>query len=410
MHTTGIICEYNPMHSGHAYQLREARRRGADCIVLVMSGSFTERGEIAVLGKYDRAEMALAAGADLVLELPYPYSAGSAAYFAAAGVDILSRIGVDTLCFGSETGDEALLSRAADIALSDEFTEAFAAAGSSGAGSAAAYFGLLCARMGVPEFGSNDVLGVEYLKALRTLGSPVRPMILRRTGSAYHDETVTSGVHPSATALRRAFEQDPEDDPSACYERLSGLPETVTDPFRRAVRSGAAPVRFENNVGALLSFYRMHSPQDLVGIAEMHGGLAERICRAAREATDLPTFHRLAATKKYTDSRVRRAILYGMTGVTEDDLRTPPAYVNLLGASDVGRRLLSAYRKKKDTLLPVVTRPAAILDTEVDERFRRQSELQQRAEALYTLFLPEPVAAGHYLKARAVMTGLPETP
>lgn len=406
MHSTGIICEYNPMHSGHAYQIGEARRLGADCIVLVMSGSFTERGEIAVYGKYDRAKTALRAGADLVFELPYPHCAGSAAYFAAAGVGILSRLGVDTLCFGSETGSLDLLSRAAEIALSDEFLEAFSASGSSGAGSAAAYFGLLCARMNVPEFGSNDVLGVEYLKALRTFGSAVRPLVIRREGAAYHDATVPQGAHPSATALRRAFDASATaEDLSVRYEALSGLPASVTEPFRRAVEDGTAPVRFEQNAGAILSFYRMHSPQDFAGIAEMHGGLAERICRAAREATDLGTFHRLAATKKYTDSRVRRAILYGMTGVTEDDLRTPPAYVNLLGASETGRKFLSAYRKRKDATLPVVTRPAAILDTEASADFRRQSELQQRAEALYTLFLPTVAPAGTYLKSRAVMLG-----
>jgi predicted nucleotidyltransferase len=147
----------------------------------------------------------------------------------------------------------------------------------------------------------------------------------------------------------------------------------------------------------------MQSPTHLHGIAEMHGGLAERVCRAAREATDLSTFYTLAATKKYTDSRVRRAILYGMTGVTEEDLKATPAYVNLLGATDVGRAFLSAYRKKKDADLPVITRPAAILDSEANAAFRRQAELQLRAEALYTLAFPMPQAAGRFLKERAVL-------
>lgn len=403
MQTTGIICEYNPMHSGHAHQLRVARDVGADCIVLVMSGSFTERGEFAVLDKYARAEMALRAGADLVLELPYPFSAGSAEYFATAGVGILSRLSVDTLCFGSETGDGAFLERAAETALSDSFRAAFSEAGKSGVGSAAAYFNLLSAHMGVSDFGSNDVLGVEYLKALRTLRSSVKPLVIRREGSAYHAADVTKGMHPSATAIRNALFSADSAECADAYECFSGLSAEVTASFRRAVVRGAAPVRPENASAAILGFYRMHTPEDLCGIAEMHGGLAERICRAAREATDLSTFYTLAATKKYTDSRVRRAILYGMTGVTEEDLKAAPAYVNLLGASDVGRTFLSEYRRKKDADLPVITRPAAILDSEANATFRRQAELQLRAEALYTLAFPMPQAAGRFLKERAVL-------
>ena len=134
MKTTGIICEYNPMHSGHAYQLSVVREGGAECIVALMSGSFTERGEIAVADKYTRAEIALGAGADLVLELPYPYCAGGAEYFATAGVSILDRLSIDRISFGSESGDLDLLLRAAEAALSDEFKSAFREAGRSGSG------------------------------------------------------------------------------------------------------------------------------------------------------------------------------------------------------------------------------------------------------------------------------------
>ena len=403
MQTTGIICEYNPMHSGHMHQLRVARDAGADCIVLVMSGLFTERGEFAVLDKYARAEMALRAGADLVLELPYPFSAGSAEYFATAGVGILSRLSVDTLCFGSERGDGAFLERAAETACSEAFRAAFAEAGKSGVGSASAYFNLLSAHMGVSEFGSNDVLGVEYLKAIRSLRASIKPFVIRREGAAYHAEDVTEGVHPSATAIRNAIFSGGEAESAEQYECLSGLPLAVTEVYRRAVERGLAPVHPASAASAILGFYRMQSPSHLHGIAEMHGGLAERICRAAREAATLPDFYARAATKKYTDSRVRRAILYGMTGVTEEDLKAAPAYVNLLGATAAGRTFLSEYRRKKGADLPVITRPAAILDSEANAAFRRQAELQLRAEALYTLAFPVPQAAGRFLKERAVL-------
>ena len=380
------------------------RAQGFDCTVLVMSGSFTERGDVAILGKYDRAAAALAVGADLVLELPYPYSAGSAEYFARAGVRILESLSVDRLCFGSETGDAAFLSRAAEVAASDRFRAAYAAEGESGTGSAAAYFSLLAAEMGVSSFGSNDVLGVEYVKAIRAENARITPLVIRREGAAYHADAVEAGQHPSATALRRAVLGAPDAETAAdAYARLSGLPEEAVTPFREAILSGSAPARLGNGLDAVLGYYRLHAPAELSGIAEMHGGLAERICRAAADAATEEEFLSLAATKKYTDSRVRRAILYGMTGVTEDDLRTFPAYVNLLGASERGRAFLAAYRKKKDKRVEIVTRPAAILDEEVSPAFLRQAELQRRAEALYTLFLPKKAPAGLYLRSRAVM-------
>ena len=401
MHTTGIICEYNPMHSGHAYQLRRVRETGTDATVLVMSGSFTERGEIAVCGKYERAEIAVRAGADLVLELPYPYCAASAEYFARAGVEILDRLGVNTLCFGSETGDAALLDRAAEVARSGAFREAFTATGNSGKGSAAAYFDLLNEFLGTESFGANDVLGVEYLKAIKRIGSEMKPFVLLREGAGYHAETVSAGAHPSATAIRKAMDGVKNEDCAEIYESLCGLDREIVAAFRRAVLAGDAPVRPENAEAAILGFYRMQTPQSLHGLAEMHGGLAERICSAANEATDLASFLTLASTKKYTDSRVRRAILYGMTGVREADLNASPAYVNLLGASERGRAFLAQYRKKKDKTLAIVTRPAAILDDNESDAFRREAELQLRAEALYAMFSPLPRPAHAVLRRRA---------
>ena len=131
--------------------------------------------------------------------------------------------------------------------------------------------------------------------------------------------------------------------------------------------------------------------------------MAERICAAARESTSYDEFYRLASTKKYTDSHVRRAILFAMTGVTPSDLRMTAPYVNLLAANARGREYLSSRRRAEETI-KIVTRPASILqDREISPEFDRQVELQQAAEALYTMCLPTPLPAGIYLKSRAVM-------
>ena len=143
MRSVGIICECNPFHGGHQYLIDRAREGGADAIVCVMSGNFVQRGEAAVLSPHARAEIVVSSGADAVVELPFPYAASSAEFFGRAGVEILSRLGVDEVWFGSETGDLSLLSRYAEVADSAEFQAAYAEASLREGGTASAYFALL---------------------------------------------------------------------------------------------------------------------------------------------------------------------------------------------------------------------------------------------------------------------------
>ena len=143
MKTVGIICECNPYHGGHEYLIKCARESGADAIVCVMSGNFVQRGEAAVLSPHARAEILVRSGADAVVELPFPYAASSAEFFGRAGVEILSRLGIDEVWFGSETGDLSILSRYAEVADSEEFQAAYTAATEGESGTASAYFSLL---------------------------------------------------------------------------------------------------------------------------------------------------------------------------------------------------------------------------------------------------------------------------
>ena len=161
----GIICEYNPFHNGHLRQINEIKKLSDEPIICVMSGNFTQRGEIAITDKYSRAKTALCAGADAVLELPVPFSIASAEYFASAGVHILNGAGVDKLCFGSESADAERLYRIARAACSDEFL-AECESLSKKDGNAAAYFELLARFSGESDILSNDILGIEYTKAI----------------------------------------------------------------------------------------------------------------------------------------------------------------------------------------------------------------------------------------------------
>ena len=185
MKHVGVICEYNPFHQGHAYLLRQLRE--ADTVICLMSGNFTQRGETAILPPVARAAMAVQAGADLVLELPFPFAAASARYFATAGVRGLAALGVDTLAFGSEGGELAPLRAAADRAPEGDFRKT-AVNGVENVGDAAAYFTAL----GEP-LASNDILAVEYLRALRVEQLPLIPLAVRRVGAGYRETVWENG-------------------------------------------------------------------------------------------------------------------------------------------------------------------------------------------------------------------------
>ena len=209
MKTIGIICEYNPLHKGHARQLRLARElAGEDCaVVCLMSGNYVQRGAPAIFPKAIRAEAALRCGADLVLELPLTAALSSAEGFAAGGVRILTALGCDGLCFGTETEDPALLRRSAEANLDPAFDELLRRELKSGCSYAAARQRALTA-LGAGEGVSspNDILAVEYLKALLRQRSPMEPLPIHRPGS-YHAEALDPEA-PSATALRAALASD----------------------------------------------------------------------------------------------------------------------------------------------------------------------------------------------------------
>ena len=168
MRTAGIICEYNPFHTGHKRQIDILHGMGYDCVVCVMSGNYTQRGELALFDKYTRAKSAVLGGADFVLELPFPYSSFSAEGFASSGVFILASLGVEAICFGSECGDISLLEIAADALLRGAFSDIYSKPVKCGRGSAAAYFDAIAEITGRDiSLLSNDILGLSNVAAIK---------------------------------------------------------------------------------------------------------------------------------------------------------------------------------------------------------------------------------------------------
>lgn len=379
-----IISEFNPFHAGHALIVSEARAQDADAVVAIMSGNAVQRGELAALDKYVRAEAAVRAGVDLVLELPFPWSAASAEYFARAGVFVASAFSTD-LIFGSECGDISQLERAASLAQSADFRREYRRRIESGERAAESYFSMLKER-GCPNFLSNDTLGIEYIRAANGIGADLKMHTLKRAGAAYNDTDVGSAQYPSATAIRRMWQELGFED-SASY-----IPSEAYGVYEKAYFEGEMCDAYQLS-RAILTYFRLRSPSDFSDCAENEGGIANRICALAHECASLEELEEKLSTKRYTDAKLRRALLFAMTEVTRDLLGELPEYTTLLAANSKGRELLAANRKSGG--ITVVTKPAD------EPKESAQAIAARRLDAIFTLAKMQPNCSGEYMKRGA---------
>lgn len=378
----GIICEYNPFHNGHLYQINEIKNRTTEPIICVMSGNFTQRGEVAIVDKYARAKMALDAGADLVLELPIPFCCASAEYFASAGVHILASVGVDKICFGSERANSKELLKIARVASSAEFKSECENL-SQEQGSAIAYFDLLARHSGVEKIESNDILGIEYTKAIIKNGYGIEIHPIKREGNAYRDTELVSGALPSASAIRETLSK------GNFEEIVNFVPDSTLQILKV---NDISSVEYAGD-GILLALRLLDSENLDVAISDR--GLVNRICSLAHECTSFSEFEEKLQTKKYTKSAIRRAILYILLGIKQSDLDSVPSYTALLGANARGREYLSSIRKN-ESAIKIVTKPA-------DAENCRQLELSNRADALYTMCFENKKESGIYIKKSPII-------
>ena len=387
MRVAGIVAEYNPFHTGHGWQLARTRDAlGGDCaIVCVMSGNWTQQAGCALADKWARARLALLGGADLVLELPTLWATASAEGFARAGVELLHRTGVvDTLSFGSECGDVDALGRVA-AALDSQLYRAglrrfldegmpFAAARQ------AAVRGLLGEDAQLLSTPNNN-LGVEYLRALPALDSPIRPMTVKREGTAHNALGEPGARFVSATHLRR---------------RLRAGDWAGAEPY--LVPGGAELLRNTplSDLGrverAMLLKLRTMTPEDwtLLPDAAPEEGLPRRLTKAGRQAVSLEAFYDLVKTKRYTHARIRRLALMAYLDIAKSDRKGSPAYLRALGMNSRGQELLREMKRRAS--LPILTKPAHA--RWLDGEGRCQFELEARCTDRYDLCLPEVCPGG----------------
>lgn len=392
MKTVAVICEYNPFHHGHALLFHRIRERfGEDSAILcIMSGSFVQRGEPAVLTKWARAKAAVCEGADLVLELPFPYSASAAERFARAGIAIADSLGcVDHLAFGSETGDTAHLVEVAQNMESEAFRASYTEVDANKAGGSAEK----SAQAYAIAFGKeptllkpNDILGIEYIRSLIRRKSAILPVAFAREGAA-HDEMKTGEIGSAMSARRLLYEGRSE-------ELLSLLPCGSTAVLREELSAGRSMVSERKFLDLLLLHFRLHDAEQLRSADGLGGGLAERICACAQKAKTGEEFFSLVRTKRYTDAFLRRALLSGLFGVTRERLNDTPKYTQVLAFSEVGQKILSKIRKK--TALPILTKPADY--KAFPEEAKEAAVLSYRADSIYSALLTKPSSPSDLLR------------
>ncbi len=358
---TGIIAEYNPFHNGHAYQLEQARLlTGCDFLVVVMSGDYVQRGAPAVFDKYTRARMALACGADLVLELPVACSCASAEFFASGAVSLLDGLGcVDFLCFGSESGDLQSLMEPARILAKESpvFQEALRRGLSLGLSFPAARKEAFRACASNPDILDlpNNILGIEYLKALLQRESILKPVTIKRKGQGYHDTLLDSGF-ASASGIRRFLKQE-----EAPLSALPALKESLPDPVMEVLKDTLAhtlPV-WEEDFSMLLRYELLRqSASDLTRYADISPDLGRRLKNCADKFSSFSEFVALVKTKDVTYTRITRALFHILLNLTGEDTRNSVAmpYARILGFRKDHSRILGLL--KENSRIPIIPKAA----------------------------------------------------
>jgi len=377
LNAIGIVAEYNPFHTGHAYQIERSRALlGEDRpVIAVMSGNWVQQADCAIADKWTRAKLALTGGADLVLELPTVFAMSSAEKFAQGAVDILHRSGVvEYISFGSECGDADKLSQAAAGLDSAEYLTALRARTDSGAPFAVcrqrAAEEVLGRELGELLATPNNNLGIEYIRALNAKKSPIIPMTVRREGAAHNSISPDRLRFLSATQIRAEL-RDGRGEQAEPWLVPGALPLLEELPSLNRVER------------AMLLKVRTMSAQDWgklpdSGLAE---GLPQRLEKAGKQCRCMDEFFELSKTKRYTHARLRRLVLWAYLGLTEADRPQSAPYIRALGFNTRGQELLK--QMKKTASLPVITKPAHA--GKLDEEARRLFELECRCTDLYDL-------------------------
>lgn len=368
MKTVGLITEYNPFHNGHAYHIEKAKMlTGADRVIVVMSGDFVQRGAPAVMPKHLRAESALLSGASLIIELPVCFATGSAEYFAQGSISLLNQLGcIDSICFGSECGDLHLLKEIAQILADEpiEYQTALKQALKEGASFPAARqeaLNIYSDKYSEILASPNNILGIEYLKALAKIHSKMEPFTIKRIGAGYHDMDI-DGQFSSATAIRSDIYQLADVNSSSESLPLTHIQTQVPSSCHELMKKNYQtryPVKADDFSLLLKAKLLSETAGSLSHYLDMSPELANRILRLRNDYLSFEQFCDLLKTKELTRSRISRSFIHVLLRITNDWLtaiKAPAPYARILGFRRDHADLLGIL--KRTSGIPLITSPA----------------------------------------------------
>ncbi|MGN0606633.1 MAG: nucleotidyltransferase family protein [Oscillospiraceae bacterium] len=400
MKVAGIVCEYNPFHNGHMHHIEQTRKNGATHIVAVMSGNFVQRGDVALVNKFERAKTAVKCGADLVIELPVAYSMSNAETFARGAVYLLDALGcVDELSFGSECGDLKKLKEAAEASrICSEMAELRELL-ENGTSYPAAIISLVDKyyTWNVAKLfnSANNVLGIEYIKALDYLKSDIKPFTVKRM-EVDHDQMGEFGNYASASYIRQQIL-------SGDYSQFRHLiPRFSYEMINSMVKSGG--IADVNNLERMLIYtVRMSDAETLRGIHDVGQGLENRIINAGSAST-VSELIKMIKTKRYPESRIRRILLSMLIGIRNSDLETMPPYGRILAVNERGTDILGEAKGK--ARIPFATSLSRL--REVNPVCKRYAELEAFSTDIYGLSTMKIQPAATDYRAKIGITNMTE--
>lgn len=375
MNIAGIVAEYNPFHKGHAYHIAQTRKNtGCEFVICVMSGAFTQRGEPAIFDQWVRTRMALEGGADMVLELPVLFSLSSAESFAFGSVLILAAAGCNTLSFGAEAPNFEVLSRIASI-LTDEpeiYQKSLAAELSRGVSFPSARTAALRATLPTLDpnilTAPNNILAIEYLKALKKMGSPMQPYILQRKGNYLSTEMQCD--YPSAMAIRQAYKEGSFVATTPCV-----FPEAMFSPVVYKLRT--------------------MSLKEIALLPDVSEGLEYRIKNAANTALNWEDLIEKIKSKRYTRTRIQRILAYALLHISKKDMAHSAQipYIKILG---IKKESLCLMRMLREAPIPFVTNPKDFKDT-------LHCKTNAIATDIYGILADPPMSANRHFTERLIV-------
>ena len=388
----GIVCEYNPFHNGHLYHIIQSKKlTGADYTIAIMTGNFAQRGDVSLVDKWSKAEMALLAGVDLVIELPVIYSVSSAENFAEGAVKILNSLKiVNNISFGSETRDINLLDRIAEVLHNEpkEFQTILSHELSKGISYPKARENALMMYLNdVRRFANvlsspNNILGVEYLKALRKTKSNILPVCIPRVGAGHNDTTYSKNI-ASATTVRNLVNTNKYD--SLEFKRL--VPLTTGSILSENIKKGHIISGLHVFEKEIIYTLRRMSILEIANLPDVSEGLEYKIKQAANSCNSLIEFYNIVSSKRYAQTRISRILVYALLGITRKDMQLSKSispYVRVLGFNKNGKRLLSMI-SEANPKLPLITSVKKFEESNKNKNLQAMLAKDIWATNIYTL-------------------------